>query len=60
MSHLLLMVAHAGLVSIFFAFLTRERPGPRLRAFLFIFVGMLAGALALAWLMYPYPVQGGP
>jgi hypothetical protein len=59
-SHLLLMVVHAGLVAMFFAFLTRERTVARLRAFLFIFFGMLAGALALAWLMFPYPVQGAP
>jgi hypothetical protein len=53
------MALHALLVSVFFAFLIRDRAAGRLKVFLVLFAGMLAGALALAWLMYPYPVQGG-
>jgi len=60
MSHLFLMALHALLVGVFFAFLTRERALDRLRVFSLVFLGMLLGALALAWLMYPYPVQGAP
>jgi hypothetical protein len=60
MSHLFLMALHALLVGAFFAFLTRERSLDRLRVFSMVFIGMLLGALALAWLMYPYPVQGAP
>ncbi|MFQ5669603.1 MAG: hypothetical protein ACE5HD_03665 [Acidobacteriota bacterium] len=60
MSHLLLMGLHALLVGVFFAFLTQTRPARRWKVFLFIFCGMLLGALALAWFMYPYPVQGAP
>jgi hypothetical protein len=60
LSHLLLMALHALLVAVFFAFLTRDRRAERLRVFLLVFVGMLIGALALAWLMYPYPAQGNP
>jgi hypothetical protein len=60
MSHLFLMALHALLVGLFFAFLTREKMLDRLRVFSLVFLGMLLGALALAWLMYPYPVQGAP
>lgn len=60
MSHLLLMVFHALLVGVFFAFLARERRSERWRLFFLVFFGMLFGALALAWFMYPYPVQGTP
>ncbi|MFQ5720618.1 MAG: hypothetical protein ACE5IK_13850 [Acidobacteriota bacterium] len=60
MSHLLVMTLHAALVGIFFAFLTREGKQERARMFVTIFAGMLIGALALAWLMYPYPLQGTP
>ena len=60
MSHLFLMALHALLVGVFFAFLTRERTLDRVRVFSLVFFGMLLGALALAWFMYPYPVQGAP
>ena len=52
------MVLHAVLVGVFFAFLARDARRDRWRLFSMVFGGMLAGALALAWFMYPYPVQG--
>ena len=55
MSHFLLMTLYAFLVSVFFTFLWRETPRERLRLFLQLFLGMVLGALALAWLMYPFP-----
>ena len=58
MSHFFLMVFHALLVGVFFAFLARDEPRERWRIFLTVFLGMVLGALALSWLMYPYPVQG--
>ena len=54
------MVLHVILVGVFFAFLTRNRVSGRWRVFLMIFFGMVMGALALAWFMFPYPVQGTP
>jgi len=57
-SHFLIMGLHSLMVAIFFAFLTRDRAMGRLKVFLFLFVGMMVGAMALAWVMYPYPVQG--
>jgi len=58
MSHFGLMLLHATLVGVFFAFLTQDTTSGRRRVFLKIFGGMVVGALALAWIMYPYPIQG--
>ena len=60
MSHFLLLTFHALLVAAFFAFLTRDRPAARWKVFWVVLAGMVGGALALAWLMFPYPVQGSP
>ena len=60
MSHLILMAFHALLVGVFFAFLVRDGATERWRVFLTVFLGMLLGALTLAWFMYPYPIQGPP
>jgi hypothetical protein len=56
----MIMVLHSLLVATFFAFLARDRALGRIRVFLVLFVGMMVGAMALAWVMYPYPVQGRP
>lgn len=56
--HFLLMVLYALLVSAFFALLWRREPRMQLKLFLQLFLGMVGGALVLAWLMYPFP--GGP
>jgi len=53
--HFLLMVLYALLVSVFFALLWRRDRHARVKLFLQLFVGMVGGALLLAWLMYPFP-----
>ncbi len=55
MSHILLMTVYALLVSLFFAVMQRREPRAQLRLFLQLFLGMMLGGLALAWLMYPFP-----
>ncbi len=55
MSHLLLMTAYAALVSVFFALLWRRGAHEQGRLFLQIFLSMVGGGLALAWLMYFFP-----
>ena len=55
MSHFLLMVIYAALVSVFFALLWKRQPREQAKLFLQIFLGMGGGALALAWLMYFFP-----
>ena len=53
--HFLLMVWHAFLVSVFFAFLWRPDGPSRRRLFLKMFGILVAGAIALGWLMFPFP-----
>lgn len=55
MSHFLLLVLHALLVGLFFALLWRREPRAQVKLFLQVFLGMVGGGLALAWLMYPFP-----
>lgn len=55
MDHLLLMVWHALLVSVFFAFLWRANAAGRRRLFLKTFLIMVFGSAVLGWLMFPFP-----
>jgi hypothetical protein len=55
MSHFLLMVLYALLLAVFFAALWRRRPREQVRLFLQLFLGLVAGGLLVAWLMYPFP-----
>lgn len=55
MSHFLLMVLYSFLVSLFFAVLWRRGRRDRAILFLQLFLGMVLGGLAVAWLMYPFP-----
>lgn len=55
MSHFLLMVVYALLVAVFFAALWRRDRKGQIKLFLQIFLGLVLGGLALAWLMYPFP-----
>lgn len=56
MSHLLLLVLFALLVSAVFAALTRDDPREQLRAGAIMFGGFLAAAIVLGWLMFPLPL----
>ncbi len=55
LSHVLLMAIYALLLSLFFALLWRRDRRSQVRLFLQLLVGMMGGALLLAWLMYPFP-----
>lgn len=55
LSHFLLMVLYALIVSLFFTFLWRRERREQIRLFLQIFLGMVVGGLLVAWLMYPFP-----
>ncbi|HET9227774.1 MAG TPA: hypothetical protein VFR31_13960 [Thermoanaerobaculia bacterium] len=59
MSHFLLMVLYAFVVSLFFTLLWRRERKEQFRLFLQLFLGMVGGGLLVAWLMYPFP-QGPP
>lgn len=58
LSHGLLMLLYALLVSLFFAILWKRDRRNQVKLFLQLLVGMVGGALLIAWLMYPFP--GGP
>ena len=55
-SHLLLMVVFALCVSVVFAALMREEAREQLRLAAKMFGAMVAAALVLGWLMYPFPI----
>ncbi len=55
MSHFLLMVLYALLVSAFFALLWRRDRRDRLKLFVQLLLSMVGGGLLVAWLMYPFP-----
>lgn len=55
MSHVFMLVTYAAIVSGFFALLWRRSPLQQGKLFLQIFLGMVGGGLALAWLMFFFP-----
>jgi len=55
MDHLFLLLWHAVLVSVFFAFLWRTTTSGRRKLFLKTLVIMVAGGFILGWLMFPFP-----
>ena len=55
MSHLLLMSAYAFIISAFFTVLWKRQRKEQIKLFLQLFLGLLGGALLIAWLMYPFP-----
>lgn len=54
-SHFLLMVVYALIVSVFFAVLWRRDFKDQVKLGLQLFGGMVLGGLLVAWLMYPFP-----
>jgi amino acid permease len=54
-SHLLHLVLYASLVAVFFAALVRRGWRAQLRFAGLTFAAMVGGALALAYLMFPFP-----
>jgi hypothetical protein len=55
MDHLALLLWHAFLVSMFFAYLWRSTASGRRNLFLRTFLIMIVGGTVLGWLMYPFP-----
>jgi len=55
LSHFLLMVVYALVVSLFFTCLWRRERRAQVALFLQLFLGMVVGGLAVAWLMFPFP-----
>jgi hypothetical protein len=55
MSHFLLMIVYAAMLSVFFSALWRRQRREQIVLFLQLFLGMVGGGLLVAWLMYPFP-----
>lgn len=55
-SHFLLLVLFAFLVSIVFAVLMRDEPRQQMRTAGLMFAGFVATAVVFGWLMYPLPL----
>jgi hypothetical protein len=55
-SHLLLLTLFAFFVSLVFAVIAKDEASEQLRFGGMMFAGFLASALALGWLMYPFPL----
>jgi hypothetical protein len=53
--HFLIMTLYALLISLFFALLWRNGRRERVALFVKLFLALVVGALAVAWLMYPFP-----
>jgi hypothetical protein len=55
-SHVLLLVIFALFVSAVFAALMRETPREQAVLGAKLFAGLVVSAIALGWLMYPFPL----
>jgi len=54
-THLGLMVVFALFVSVVFATLLRDDPKEQVKLGAKMFAGMVGGAMAVGWLLYPLP-----
>jgi hypothetical protein len=54
--HFLLLTIFAFFVSVVFGVLLRDEPRDQFRTGALMFGGFLAAALALGWLLYPFPL----
>ncbi len=55
-SHLLLLIVFALFVSVVFATLMRDDPREQVKFGLMLLGGFIVAAIALGWLMYPFPL----
>ena len=55
-SHFLLLTLFSFFVSLVFAALTKDEPREQVRFGLMLFGAFIVSALALGWLMYPFPL----
>jgi hypothetical protein len=55
-SHLVLLALFAFFVSLIFAVIAKDEARDQLRFGGMMFAGFLASAIALGWLMFPFPL----
>jgi cytochrome bd-type quinol oxidase subunit 2 len=56
-NHIVLMFIYAICTATFFTLLWKERKPERIRFFLFVFISLFFGGIALGWAMYPFPLK---
>ncbi|HKO58543.1 MAG TPA: hypothetical protein VJ276_21940 [Thermoanaerobaculia bacterium] len=56
-NHVVLMFLYAAATALFFALLWKDEKQERIRFFVRVFVALFVGGLALAWVMYPFPLR---
>ena len=54
-SHLVLLLLFSFFVSLVFSLLSKDTPAEQLRLGGTMFVGFVAAAFVLGWLMFPFP-----
>jgi len=53
--HGVLMFLYAIATALFFTLLWKQGKAERIRFFLFVFLSLFFGGIALGWVMYPFP-----
>ena len=56
-NHIVLMFVYAVATALFFALLWRDEPRARVRFFIYVFLSLFIGGIALAWAMFPFPLR---
>jgi cytochrome bd-type quinol oxidase subunit 2 len=56
-SHIVLMLIYAVATALFFTLLCNKERPERLRFFFFVFLSLFFGGIALAWVMFPFPLK---
>lgn len=56
-SHAVLMFLYAVATALFFSLLWKQGRRDRVRFFLIVFCSLFFGGIAIAWIMYPFPVK---
>jgi hypothetical protein len=56
-NHIVLMFLYAVAAGLFFALLWKSGRQERIRFFWLVFISLFFGGVALAWVMYPFPIR---
>ena len=56
-NHIVLMFIYAVATGVYFALLWKQTKRDRILFFVKVFVGLFIGGIALAWVMYPFPLR---
>jgi cytochrome bd-type quinol oxidase subunit 2 len=56
-NHIVLMFLYAVATALFFTLLWKSERREQIRFFLFVFLSLFLGGIALAWMMFPFPLR---